>query len=127
MTGTVFSLQTLPLSMTGIRKATIEVTAANLKNTIMKTENWDSEKDLNANPESELNTNKPVTKPERFPESRQAKDEEEKRRNRKRDADVEQLADDVAGSVGERETGSNPSDIAGVSDIDRGMRRSRRK
>ena len=93
----------------------------------MKTENWDSEKDLNANPESKLNTNRPVSKPERFPESRQAQDEEEKLRNKKRDTDIEQLADDVAGSVGERETGSNPADIAGVSDIDLGMRRSRRK
>jgi hypothetical protein len=93
----------------------------------MKTENWDSEKDLNSNPESKLNTNRPVTKPERFPESRQAKEEEEKLRKKKPDADIEQLADDVAGSVGERETGSSPSDIAGVSDIDRGMRRSRRK
>jgi hypothetical protein len=93
----------------------------------MKTENWDSEKDLNANPESKLNTNRPASKPERFPESRQAQDEEEKLRHKKRDTDIEQLADDVAGSVGERETGSNPADIAGVSDIDRGMRRSRRK
>ncbi|HEX8039133.1 MAG TPA: hypothetical protein VF490_08265 [Chryseosolibacter sp.] len=93
----------------------------------MKTENWDSEKDLNANPESRLNTNRPVTRPDRFPESAQAKDEEQKLRNKKPDTDIEQLADDVTGTVGERETGSNPSDIAGVSDIDRGMRRARRK
>lgn len=87
----------------------------------------DSEKDLNANPESSLNTNRPVSKPDRFPESAQAKDEEEKRRHKKRDSDIEALADDVAGSVGQRETGGNPEDIAGVSDIDRGMRRARRK
>ena len=41
----------------------------------MKTDNRDSEKDLNANPESRLNTNKPVTRPERFPESLEARDE----------------------------------------------------
>lgn len=93
----------------------------------MRTENLDSEKDLNANPESDLNTNRPVSKPDRFPESLQAKDEEEKRKHRKPDTDIEALADDVAGSVGERETGSNPDDIAGVSDIDKGMRRSRRR
>lgn len=93
----------------------------------MKTENWDSEKDLNANPESRLNTNRPVTRPDRFPESNQAKDEEQKLRNRKTDTDIGQLSDEVTGTVGERETGSDPSDIAGVSDIDRGMRRARRK
>lgn len=98
-----------------------------LKKMIMKRKNWDPEKDLNANPESKLNTNRPVTKPDRFPESRQAKDEQEKLRHKKPDSGIEQLSDDVAGAVGERETGSNPSDIAGVSDIDRGMRRSRRK
>lgn len=93
----------------------------------MRTENLDSEKDLNANPESRLNTNRPVAKPDRFPESVQAKDEEEKLRHKKHDSsNIEQLADDVAGSVGERETGSNPEDLAGVSDLDRGMRRSRR-
>lgn len=93
----------------------------------MKTENRDSRKDLNANPESRLNTNRPGRRPERFPESKQAKDEEQKLRNKKPDTDIEQLADDVTGTVSERETGSNPSDIAGVSDIDKGMRRARRK
>lgn len=94
----------------------------------MKTENMDSEKDLNGNPESRLNTNRPVAKPNRFPESAQAKDEDAKRRHKKRDDDIEQLADDVGpGTVSERETGSNPNDIAGVSDIDHDMRRSRRK
>src|SRR5688500_11783779 len=31
---------------------------------IMRTENKDSEKDLNANPDSKLNTNKPISKPD---------------------------------------------------------------
>lgn len=107
----------------------------------MKTENSDSQKDLNANPESKLNTNKPVSKPqqspesgrsgERFPESQQARDEMEKvkheQQEKKKDDDIELLADDVAGSVSTRDTGSNPTDIAGVADIDRGLGRSRRK
>lgn len=111
----------------------------------MKTENSDSQKDLNANPESRLNTNKPVSKPqqspesgrsgERFPESQQARDEmervkheqAEKKEKKKKDDDIELLADDVAGSVSTRDTGSNPTDIAGVADIDRGMGRARRK
>lgn len=111
----------------------------------MRTENSDSEKDLNANPESRLNTNKPITKPdqlpddgrtdERFPESQQARDEMErvkheqleKEAKKKKDDDIELLADDVAGSVSSRDTGSDPTDIAGVADIDRGLGRSRRK
>jgi hypothetical protein len=94
----------------------------------MKTENSDSEKDLNANPDSSLNTNKPLKKPNRFPESRPAKgavsDADEAG---EKDSDIELLAEDVAGSVGARETGSSPSDIAGVSDIDTGMRRAKRR
>ena len=45
------------------------------KNKGMKTDNRNSEKDLNANPESRLNTNKPVSKPDRFPESNEARGE----------------------------------------------------
>ena len=94
----------------------------------MRTENRDSEKDLNANPDSRLNTNKPVSKPERFPESQQARDEMERQHPaEKKDDDIEMLAGDVSGTVSERDTGSDPADIAGVADIDRGMRRSRRK
>jgi hypothetical protein len=95
----------------------------------MKTDNSNSEKDLNANPESRLNTNKPVARPTRFPESQQAKDEMEKLEHEQSgsDSDIELLAGDVAGTVSERETGSNPDDIAGISDLDRGMRRSRRR
>ena len=107
----------------------------------MRTENNDSEKDLNANPESKLNTNKPISKPgqvpddgrrheDRFPESQQARDEMERlkeEQQKEKDDDIELLADDVQGTVSTRETGSSPEDIAGVADIDRGMRRSRRK
>ena len=93
----------------------------------MKTNNRDSEKDLNANPESKLNTNRPITKPDRFPESQQAKDEIERQANAEKDDDIELLAQDVEGTVSERNTGSDPEDIAGVSDLDRGMRRARRK
>lgn len=99
----------------------------------MRTDNKDSEKDLNANPESRLNTNKPVSKPDKFPESQQAKDEFEKRahedatKDANKDADIELLAGEVQGTVGTRETSTSPEDIAGVSDLDRGMRRARRK
>lgn len=99
----------------------------------MKTDNKDSEKDLNANPESRLNTNKPVSKPDRFPESNETKDEFEKRahedakKDANKDADIELLASEVKGTVGTRETSTSPEDTAGVSDLDRGMRRARRK
>ena len=94
----------------------------------MKRENRDSEKDLNANPESRLNTNKPVSKPERFPESHQAHDEiEKKEKDKKKDSEIELLADEVKGTVSSRDTGSDPDDIAGVSDLDGGLRRARRK
>jgi hypothetical protein len=93
----------------------------------MRTENNDSEKDLNANPDSRLNTNKPISKPERFPESQQARDEMERQQPSEKDDDIELLAGEVSGTVSERDTSSDPADIAGVADIDRGMRRSRRK
>ena len=93
----------------------------------MKTENKNSEKDLNANPESSLNTNKPLTKPKKFPESQQAHDEMEKLEREKKDDEIELLADDVRGTTSSRDTSSDPDDIAGVSDLDTGMRRARRK
>jgi hypothetical protein len=93
----------------------------------MKTDNRDSEKDLNANPESRLNTNKPISRPGTFPESQQAKDEMEKLEHEEKDSDIELLAGEVNGTVSDRDTGSNPEDIAGVSDLDRGMRRARRR
>lgn len=108
----------------------------NYNETAMKTENRDSEKDLNANPESRLNTNKPISKPERFPESHQAQDEidrveQEERRAKERrgkdDSNIELLAGEVKGSVSSRETSSSPEDIAGVSDLDRGMHRAKRR
>ena len=113
----------------------------------MRTENKDSEKDLNANPDSKLNTNKPISKPdattgsrrpdsnqERFPESQQARDEMERQDEMERstpagekDDEIELLANDVTGTVSSRDTSSSPEDIAGVADLDRGMRRARRK
>ena len=92
----------------------------------MKTDNRDSEKDLNANPESKLNTNKP--RRNRFPESQQARDEMEKRGHPdKKDDDIELMADEVKGTVSSRDTSSDPEDIAGVSDLDQGMRRARKR
>ena len=96
----------------------------------MKTDNRNSEKDLNANPDSSLNTNKPLSGRDRFPESQQARDEKEKHdrpAGRRKDDDIELLANDVKGTVSSRDTSSNPEDIAGVSDLDQGMRRSRRR
>lgn len=100
----------------------------------MRTDNSDSEKDLNANPESELNTNRPVSKPDdRFPESRQAKDEAERVRKQEGEdkpadtSDIELLANEVQGTVGSRESSSDPDDIAGVADLDRGMKRGKRR
>jgi|SRR5687767_1208404 len=98
----------------------------------MKTDNRDSEKDLNANPESSLNTNKPVSRPTIFPESLEAKDEivnkdHPRKGNEAKDDDIELLAGEVSGTVSSRDTSSDPADIAGVADLDRGMRRARRK
>lgn len=99
----------------------------------MKTDNRDSEKDLNANPESRLNTNRPISRPaDTFPESRQARDEMEKverteQREQEKDDNIELLAQDVKGTVSDRDTSSSPEDIAGVSDLDRGMRRASRR
>lgn len=94
----------------------------------MKTDNRDSEKDLNANPDSKLNTNKPVSEKDRFPESQQARDEMERQSpEAKKDDDIELLAEDVKGTVSSRDTSSSPADIAGVADIDRGLRRGKRR
>ena len=46
---------------------------------------------------------------------------------KEKDDDIELLANDVQGTVSSRDTSSSPEDIAGVADIDRGMRRSRRR
>jgi len=98
----------------------------------MKTDNRDSEKDLNANPESKLNTNKPLRGTDKdsdaFPESHVMQDEEleDSVIDEKDDSDIESLAADT-GTVSERTTGTSPSDIAGVADLDRGMRRAKRK
>jgi len=91
-----------------------------------------SEKDLgphtNMRPDRE-------TEEERFPESNMSKDQredaehvEKKRQEPNQDSsDIQQLADDVEGTVGSRVTSSSPDDIAGVADLDRGMRRAKRR
>lgn len=97
----------------------------------MRTDNRDSEKDLNANPESRLNTNKPVTRPETFPESLEAKDQivnkDHQKAEHEKDDEIELLAGEVSGTVSSRDTSSDPADIAGVADLDRGMRRAKRR
>lgn len=67
---------------------------------------------------------------EPFPASQmnkdQRKDVERARHGKKDDEDLQRLADEIDGTVGSRQTGSSPEDIAGVADLDRGMRRARR-
>jgi hypothetical protein len=45
------------------------------------------------------------------------------RTQKDKDSDVEDLANDVKGTVGSRQTGTSNEDIAGVADIDRGLER----
>ena len=92
----------------------------------MKTDNKNSEKDLNGNPESQLNTNKPGSKPGGFPESPMNDEKKNQKKKSKKDSDAGPMLDESPSSVGERATGSSPSDIAGVSDIDTGMRRAKK-
>ena len=78
----------------------------------MRTDNRDSEKDLNANPDSKLNTNKPISKPdattgsrrpgsnpERFPESQQARDEMERQDEMERSTPVGEKDDEKAATL----------------------------
>ena len=70
------------------------------------------------------------TKPDKpFPESQMTKDQRkdaEKVKSEK-DDEIGALADDVDGTVGSRQTSSSPDDIAGVADLDRGLRSRRNK
>jgi hypothetical protein len=45
------------------------------------------------------------------------------RSQKDKDSDIEDLANDVNGTVGSRQTGTSNEDIAGVADIDRGLKR----
>ncbi|MEO5602332.1 MAG: hypothetical protein ABIR06_15530 [Cyclobacteriaceae bacterium] len=92
----------------------------------MKTDNKNSEKDLNGNPESQLNTNKPASKSDGFPESPMNEEKKNQKKKNKKDSDTGLLLDESPSSVGERTTGTSPSDIAGVSDLDTGMRRAKK-
>lgn len=92
----------------------------------MKTDNKNSEKDLNGNPESRLNTNQPVSKQGSFPESPMNEEKKNQKKKNKKNSDTGPLLDESPSSVGERATGTSPSDIAGVSDLDTGMRRAKK-
>lgn len=128
MPGNRYDFLTINSLYNAYQEAAAKIAARqNLKTKTMRTDNKNSEKDLNANPESRLNTNKPLARPGKFPESRQARDEMKKKAHKKKDDDIELLAADVEGTVGIRKTSSSPDDIAGVADLDRGMRRARRK
>jgi hypothetical protein len=104
----------------------------------MKTENKKAGKDMNIDPDNrkgdrpESNLNRDIHKnsqSERFPESNMMKDQRKSadKARGKDDSNIEELASDVEGTVGSRETGSNPDDIAGVADLDNGLRRSKRR
>lgn len=92
----------------------------------MKTDNKNSEKDLNGNPESGLNTNKPVSKPDGFPESPMNEEKKNQKKKNRKDSDTEPLLEESPSTVGERTTGTSPSDIAGVADLDTGMKRAKK-
>lgn len=93
----------------------------------MKTENKNSEKDLNGNPESRLNTRKPsAKKPGKFPESNLAKDEIAKsKREKVKDSDNKLPADEEDAAATERNSSSELT-ILPVSVISAGMRMARR-
>lgn len=65
---------------------------------------------------------------ERFPDSSMTKDQRKdtEKVKEKDDSNIEELAADVEGTVGTRNTSSDPDDIAGVADLDKGLRRAKR-
>jgi len=87
----------------------------------MKSDNKKSDRDLNKDiHRTAIN--------ERFPESNMTKDSREDAEKMKKNAsDIEPMSEDLSGTVGSRKTGNDPEDIAGVSDLDNAMERSKRK
>lgn len=89
----------------------------------------DSKRDTALNSENNLNRDiNRNSQAERFPESTMNKSSREDAEavNEEDDSTLEALADDVH-MVGSRTTSSAPDDIAGVADLDKGMRRSKRR
>jgi hypothetical protein len=105
----------------------------------MKSDNKKSERDPSAKEEKDLkkgpgkDLNRDINKNsqnERFPESNMTKDSrKDAEKNRKKDdSDIETLVnDDLAGSTNARSTSTSADDIAGVADLDNGMKRADRR
>ena len=91
------------------------------------------EKDLKKKPGRDLNRDiNKNSQNERFPESNMTKDSHKDAKKtgekEKDDSNIEALVnDDLAGSTNARATGSSADDIAGVSDLDNGMKRADRR
>lgn len=105
---------------------------------MMKTKNKNSaidhsdDQSRNRNLNSDNTLNRDINKnsqAERFPESsmnKSSREDAEKTNKEEDDSTIESLADDVH-MVGSRATSSSPDDIAGVADLDKGMRRAKRR
>jgi hypothetical protein len=91
----------------------------------MKTENKNQHKDRSRSPESNLNRDiHRNLQEERFPEANLAKESREDAADQqKKDQAMDELAADVAKARDLRSTDKSVEDIAGVSDLDHGMRR----
>ena len=91
------------------------------------------DQDINRLRESDLQKSErdlaPTGKNRPFPESQMTKEQRKdaEKVKGKKDDDIEALADDVDGTVGSRQSSSSPDDIAGVADLDRGLRSRRNK
>jgi hypothetical protein len=95
----------------------------------MKTNKNNSSMNLNRDSENDkLNRKRPEgphsgMRPDRYPEGTAGENLENAGTD---DSNIEELAADVEGPVAGRTTSSSPEDIAGVADLDNGMRRARK-
>jgi hypothetical protein len=90
----------------------------------MKTDNKNSHKDRSRDPESNLNRDiHKNSQQERFPEANMAKESREAAAEQEKNRTTDELADDVSETRDSRPTNRSVDDIAGVSDLDKGMKR----
>jgi hypothetical protein len=91
----------------------------------MKTDNKNQHKDRSRSPESNLNRDiHRNLQEERFPETNMAKESrEDAAEAEKNNQATDELADDIARTRDSLPASKSVDDIAGVSDLDRGMRR----
>jgi hypothetical protein len=95
----------------------------------MKADNKNTHRDRSREPESNLNRDiHKHSQEERFPEANMAKESREAASEAQLDdSTTQELADDVAEAKATRPTSRSVDDIAGVSDLDKGMRRAEEK